>query len=107
VIAIGVERLGSHGVDRVGADQRFHIVHIAVGRVLGAGGRPEKPLGTNAQGGQLTEPRTSEDFPVDLIRNLGAGDRDLSLQCGGQLSMGGFPLASRSPAGGRLAHRCG
>ena len=44
VVAEGLERLGRHRVDGVGADQLLDVHHVAVGRVLGRGRGPERPL---------------------------------------------------------------
>ena len=48
VIAESIECRRRHGVDRVAADQLLDIEDIAVGFVLGAGGRPQQTLNLRA-----------------------------------------------------------
>ena len=42
------ERRGRHRIDGVGADERVHVEHVGVARVLGAGAGPQEPLGPGA-----------------------------------------------------------
>ena len=51
MIAISGESLERDRVDCVPADQRFNVLHVAVFRVLGAGARPQQPLGAGTLAG--------------------------------------------------------
>ncbi len=78
MVAEGVHRGGRHGVDRVAADQRLDVMHVAVSLVLGAGAGPQEPLRPGAAIGELLPARARENALVALIGELGVGDRDLA-----------------------------
>src|SRR5690606_3830589 len=75
MVAQGREGGVGQGVDRVGADQRFDVEQVAVGRVLGAGARPQHVLRSCAGGAQDVEARAMEALEIALVGALGGGDR--------------------------------
>ena len=94
-----LDRLGRHGVDRVAPDQRLHIEHVAIGRVLGAGRRPEQALRPRALGRERLPAVARDQLEIILISELGVGDRDLPAQRGERL---GFGISRLQPRVDRL-----
>ena len=72
-------RLG-HRVHRVGDDQVDDVHGVGEGRVLGGGGRPQRPLHLGALGGEGPPPVGVELLLVELVGEPRVGDGRLALQ---------------------------
>ena len=68
-------RLGRHRVHGVGADQLLDVEHVAVGRVLGRGRGPERPLHARALRGERLPARPGERLLEVLVGELRVRDR--------------------------------
>ena len=75
-----VEGLGRNGVNCLRPDKFFHVNHVAILRILGAGGSPQLPLRHGALSAQLGKTLAVEDVLVRLISQLGVGDGYLAEQ---------------------------
>ena len=73
-------RLERHRVHGVGADQLLDVHHVAVGRVLGRGRRPERPLHGRARRGERLPARAREGLLEVPVRELRVRDPELALQ---------------------------
>jgi len=80
MITMRIHRRRRHRVDRVGADQLIDIEDVAVGLVLGPGTRPQEPLCLRALLRKALPAFVSVDLFVELIGELGIGDRHLALE---------------------------
>ena len=78
VVLVGGERGRGHGVDGVRRDERLDVVRVGVGRVLGRGARPERPLDARARAGQRGEALAAELAAEGGVGELGVGDRGLA-----------------------------
>ncbi len=88
VVAVGIHRRRRHRVDGVRADQLVDIENVAVGLVLGSGARPQQALRLGALLRQPLPALVRIYFSIELIGELGVGDRDFALQLL-QLCLGG------------------
>ena len=68
------------GVDRVRADEVIDVAGVGVGRVLGGGGGPQRPLRVCPESGQALPPLAGEALPEEPVGELGLGDRRLAAQ---------------------------
>ncbi len=89
VIPEGVKCGRRDRIDRVGADQLFHVEGVAVGRILRARARPEQPLRLRASGSQRFPARRRDDRLVPLVGELRIRNRNLTLQAAQPLTPGG------------------
>ena len=80
VVAIGINGLQRQRVDRLRSDQRLDILHIRIGRILGAGAGPQQPLGFRAVLLELEEGFAAVQFAGDAVGLTGAGNRHLTDQ---------------------------
>src|SRR5438093_13448308 len=78
VIAEGIKCRGRNGVHGIGTNELFHVNHVAVLRVLGAGAGPQKPLRLRALGGQGFPTRAAEEFLIFLVSEPSVGNRHFS-----------------------------
>src|SRR5262249_7272790 len=62
VLAERRQRLRRHGVDGVRSDQLLDVHHVAIGGVLGAGARPERPLHLRPLALQRAEAAAAEEL---------------------------------------------
>ena len=69
-----------HRVDHVGRDQLLDVEHVGVGRILGAGAGPERPLGMRAGVAQGPPARVREALAVAAVGALGVRDRHAAAQ---------------------------
>ena len=63
------------GVDRVRADQFVDVAGVGIGRVLGGGRGPQRPLRARPERGQALPPLAGEPLPEQPVGELGLGDR--------------------------------
>ncbi len=75
VVLEGRDRFARHGVDGHRSDQRLDIHEVGIGRVLGAGARPQHPLHARAFLGERHPPIALQDVLECLVGELGVGDR--------------------------------
>ena len=80
VIAECIHRRRRDGVHGVAADERLDIHRVLVGRVFGAGGRPEQALRLRARRGQTLPARSGEQRLVASVGEFGVGDCRLAAQ---------------------------
>ena len=78
VIAKGIEGRGRNCVDRVRADQFFHVKHVAIIGVFGAGAGPEHALRLRALLGECLPAWAAENFLIFLVGQLSVGNGDLA-----------------------------
>ena len=91
VVLEGVEGGVGHRVDRVGTDQRVDVEGVGVGRVLGRGRRPQRPLHPGARGGQRLPAGPAERARGRARRRAGPGR---PRPCPAAPSASGVPMAS-------------
>ena len=96
VVERGVEGLFRHGVDDARGDQFGHVQGVRVGRVLDAGGGPQRALGERAGLGQDCPALGGEQLFVDLVGEAGVGDACLALEGLGFIGAEGIRGACRS-----------
>ena len=80
VVAGGLDGRVRHRVDRVGADQLVDVQRVRVGRVLGRGRRPQRPLHVRALRRQRLPARAGEDALERLVGEARVGDGGLAGQ---------------------------
>src|SRR3954470_4848169 len=80
VVLEGLDRLGRHRVDGLGADQLLDVHRVAVALVLDRGRRPQAALRLGALGLQGLEAVAGEDLLVGLVGEAGVGDGELAAQ---------------------------
>ena len=69
MVVEGDQRRGRHGVHGVRPDQLLHVEHVAVGRILRAGGRPQRTLHARAEARlQLMKTRGGEKVFKGVMR---------------------------------------
>ena len=78
MVAKSIESGGRDRIDRLRADQLFHVNHVAVGGILAAGAGPQHPLRLRAMRSQGLPCRAAENFFVEPIGELGIGNRHLA-----------------------------
>jgi hypothetical protein len=78
MIAERVHGRGRDGVDRVATDQCLDIHRVLVGRILGAGGRPEQTLRLCAGFGQMLPAPAGEKCLIAGVCDLRVGNTGLS-----------------------------
>ena len=82
VIPVGVERLGRKGVHGLGRRQRLDVVNVRKAGILGAGGRPERPLRTGPRPRQPLPARGRQCPLEDAVGHAGIGNGDLCPRSG-------------------------
>ena len=87
MIPEGANRLLGHRVHGVRADQLLDVDHVAVGRVLGRGGGPERPLRPRALRCELLPGGAGEEPLVLGIGELRVGDGELAAEVAGAGSL--------------------
>ena len=80
VVGGRVERLLRHGVDDVGGDEVDDVHRVAVGRVLDAGGGPQRTLRAGALGLEGLPARGREDLLEGLVGQPRVGHAGLALE---------------------------
>src|SRR6266478_1447572 len=80
VIAEGIKCRGRNGIHRIGANELFHVNHVAVLWILGAGAGPQKTLRLRALGRQGFPTRATEEFLIFLVSEASVGNRHFSLE---------------------------
>ena len=83
VVGDRVERGLGHGVDQAGCDQASDVPGVVVGRVLDAGGGPQRALRPGSGPLQRPPPSGRDGLLVTLVGEPGVGDGGLAAQRGG------------------------
>ena len=80
MLAKCIDRSRWHRIDRVWANQFFHVHHVAIVWILGAGAGPQHALRLGALGGKFLPVRSAEDLLIALIGQLSVCIGDLPQQ---------------------------